>query len=455
MREPTDRPNIVLIQCEDLGYGDLGCYGSRVNDTPALDRLAAQGVRFADCNSTAPICTPARVSLLTGCYANRAGLGVSDHQSGVCFPGHHYGLNPDEISIARLLRDQGYATGMVGKWHAGDQPEFLPTRHGFDSYYGIPFSNDMGIQAGGTDRPPLPLLLNEEVLQEQPDQAALHERYVEQCVRFVREKRASPFFLYYAPSHMHVPIYAAERFLRESRNGAYGAAMASVDWSVAVLMHELQQLGLRENTIVVFTADHGSRNRTEGGSNKPCRGHKGQNYEGGSRVPAIASWPGQFAQGHVCEELITGMDWLPTLAALAGAQAPTDRVIDGQDIRPLLRADPGAVSPHETLAYYRANCLDAVRKGPWKLHLKEASRGLYDLSQDMSEERNLLAEQPEKVAELEELAEAFRQELGDRNTGAVGSAVRPPGYVENAKPLTQHNPEYPYIEPVYLNPMRG
>ena len=254
-----DRPNVVLINCDDLGYGDLGCYGSTRNDTPVLDRMAAEGLRFTDFYMASPVCSPSRAALLTGCYPPRIGFGSFDRMP-VLFPGQRFGIHDDEVTMAQVLSDAGYATKLVGKWHCGDQPEFLPTQHGFDGYFGIPYSNDMGRQRSDWDRtlpsimkemgipfvdemPPLPLLLDDEVLEQQPDQASLTARFVEEAVRFMRANRDRPFFLYLAHIYVHLPIYVQERFAQASRNGRYGAAVASIDWAAAVLLSELEALG--------------------------------------------------------------------------------------------------------------------------------------------------------------------------------------------------------------------
>ncbi len=363
----ANTPNIVLINCDDLGYGDLGCYESQLHSTPALDKMADEGVRFTDFYMGSPVCSPSRGAMLTGCYPPRIGFG-SFEGHWVLFPGQGVGLNSNETTIATLLKGQGYATKIVGKWHCGDQPEFLPTRHGFDSYYGIPFSNDMGIQGPDDCYPPLPLVRDEEVIQEQPDQQSLTERYVEESVRFIRDNKGGPFFLYLAHMHVHVPLYPAERFLRESKNGRYGGAVAAIDWAADVIFHELKQHGLDDNTLVIFTSDNGS-NCWAGGSNSPLRGTKGTTWEGGQRVPCIMRWPGKIPAGTVCGEVSTAMDFYPTLAGLGGAAVPDDRIIDGRDIRSLMLSEEGAESPHETFFYYMLNSLEAVRCGKWKLHV--------------------------------------------------------------------------------------
>jgi arylsulfatase A-like enzyme len=451
-----DRPNIVLVNCDDLGYGDLGCYGSEQNDTPVLDRMAAEGIRFTDFYMASSICSPSRGAMMTGCYPRRIGFDSFDGQ-GVLFPGDPTGLHRDEITIADVLKERGYATKLVGKWHCGDQPEFLPTRHGFDSYYGLPYSNDMGRQNGSEFRPPLPLLRDEEVIQQQPDQAAITERYVEESVRFLRENRETPFFLYFAHMHVHLPLYAADRFQQISRNGPYGACVAAIDWAMGAILHELQRLGLEEKTLVIFTSDNGSTTRYEG-SNAPLRSRKSTTWEGGIRVPCIARWPGKVPAGTVCGEVATAMDFFPTFAVLAGAEVPTDRTIDGKEIAPLLFGEPDAKSPHEAFYYYMQSNLEAVRVGDWKLHVakrKDDLQELYNLAEDIGEENNLYDRHPEKVRELEAYLDRARADLGDGRTGAEGADRRPLGRVEDAKPLTEYDPEHPYIIAMYDLPEHG
>lgn len=352
----TRRPNVVLINCDDLGYGDLGCYGSTLNRTPAIDQLAAEGLRFDSFYMASPVCSPSRGALLTGCYPPRFGFGSFDGLP-VLFPGQAVGLPASETSLATVLSSAGYRTQLVGKWHCGDQPAFLPTNHGFDHYFGLPYSNDMGRQAHPSSGPfapprgqepfqlnPLPLLLDEEVIEQQPDQASLTGRYVVEAVRFLRDARDDCFFLYLAHMYVHVPLYVQERFARSAANGRYGAAVESIDWASDVILHELRNLGLEEDTIVIFTSDNGSRG-VDGGSNLPLRGAKATTWEGGMRVPCIVRWPGHVHPGRVTTEVATAMDLYPTLARLCGAELPTDRTLDGRDITPLLLTDD-ATSPH-------------------------------------------------------------------------------------------------------------
>ena len=457
------RPNVVLINCDDLGYGDLGCYGSTLQATPALDRMAAEGLRLDSFYMASPVCSPSRGALLTGCYPPRIGFGDFDGLP-VLFPGQAVGLHPSEVSLGRLLSGAGYRTAIIGKWHCGDQPAFLPTRHGFDLSFGLPYSNDMGRQAGtptderGHQRgyPPLPLLLDDEVVEQQPDQASLTVRFLGEAVRFIRASAGRPFFLYLAHMYVHLPIYVQERFARSSRNGAYGAAVETIDWVTAVLLHELRTSGLDDSTIVLFTSDNGSRAR-DGGSNAPLRGGKGTTWEGGMRVPCIVRWPGHVAAGRTSDDLVASIDLFPTLAALCGAELPPDRTIDGVDLSELL-LDRGARSPRAAFSYYLMNDLEAVRAGRWKLHVARAGVPvieLYDVVADPSESTDRAAERPDEVARLEAIAEAARQSLGDARLGITGDDRRPLGRVDDPVPLTTYDPSHPYFQAEYDLSDRG
>ncbi|MFK8026280.1 MAG: sulfatase [Ilumatobacter sp.] len=465
----SEQPNVVLINCDDLGFGDLGCYGSTRNTTPALDRLAAEGIRFDSFYTASPVCSPARAALLTGCYPPRLGFG-SFHGLPVLFPGMDIGLPPTEISLARVLSDAGYATQAIGKWHCGDQAHFQPTNHGFDHYLGLPYSNDMGRQANRPpilpEMPPLPLIVDGEVVEQQPDQASLTERYVAHALDFMRRDDGRPFFLYLAHMYVHVPIYVQERFAKASKNGAYGAAVASIDWATQVLLDELDAQGISENTIVIFTSDNGSlgdnpppwgSSEPLGGSNDPLRGTKGTTWEGGQRVPGIVRWPAKIAPGRVSDEIVTAMDLVPTLAEVCGATAPTDRTIDGRDISPLW-FDDDAASPHEAFFYYWMNDLEAVRAGRWKLHFSKRGderRELYDLEADVGETTDVLAEHLDVAARLETLAEGARRSMGDARLDRTGDDVRPIGQVDDAAPLTEYDPEHPYVVAEYDLADRG
>jgi arylsulfatase A len=456
MNETTRQPNIVLINCDDLGYGDLGCYGSTVNKTPVLDKMAEEGLKFTDFYMASPVCSPSRGAMMTGCYPPRIGFGSFDSHW-VLFPGQPVGLSPDEITIAKVLKESGYATKLIGKWHCGDQPEFLPTRHGFDEYYGIPYSNDMGRQ-GDVLYPPLPLLRNETVIQQQPELSALTERYVEESVRFIRDHAERPFFLYLAHMYVHLPLYVQDRFARESGNGRYGAAVACIDWATGVILHELRTLGLDKDTLVIFTSDNGSRCRGEGGSNGMLRGTKGTTWEGGQRVPCIMRWPGRIPAGTVCRKLAASLDFFPTLAEAAGARVPQDRIIDGKNILPLAVSGGATESPRDVFFYYMKNNLEAVRNGTWKLHVRKGSqevKELYNLETDPGEMQNVYDANPAVVKELMARLEESREDLGDEALNRPGRNVRPIGRVDKGEPLTHYDPDHPYIMAEYDLKERG
>jgi arylsulfatase A-like enzyme len=472
----SQQPNIILINCDDLGYGDLGCYGSTVNRTPNLDQMAAEGIRMTDFYMASPVCSPSRGAMLTGCYPNRIGFGMFEDIP-VLFPGQSIGLNPEENTIARLLKKQGYATKIIGKWHCGDQPAFLPTNHGFDEYFGLPYSNDMGHQAANRGEfakslqdkfqtsysapdsepvdgfPPLPLLDGDRVSEAQPDQTTLTARYVDAAKDFIDRNQAKPFFVYFAHMYVHLPIYVPEPWLSNSQNGPYGAAVEHVDWSVGQLLTHLKTVGLDENTLVIFTSDNGSRVNDEGGSNGPLRGTKAETWEGGQRLPCIVRWPGSIPAGQTCNAISASIDFLPTLVNIAGGEVPDDRPIDGQDVHHVWTGST-TESPHEAFYYMHHASIRAVRRGPWKLHVTRKRQSyeelhviceLYNLEKDIAETTDVAEHHPEIVAQLQALIDAKRQELGDRDHNIVGSAVRPIGHVDNNHPLVQHNDHHPVI----------
>jgi arylsulfatase A-like enzyme len=463
------RPNVVLINCDDLGYGDLGCYGSTRNSTPTIDRLADEGIRCTSFYMASPVCSPSRAALLTGCYPPRISFGSFEGLP-VLFPGQPLGLPQSEISLARVLSDAGYRTQMIGKWHCGDQPGFLPVNHGFDHYFGLPYSNDMGRQANTPEflgsLPPLPLLADEAVIEQQPDQRSLTGRYVAEALSFLRDAADDPFFLYLAHMYVHLPIYVQPGFLERSRNGPYGAAVESIDWATSALLDQLRSLDLDERTIVIFTSDNGSlgdvpppwgSSEPLGGSNLPLRGAKGSTWEGGMRVPAIVRWAGTLDGGRVCDQLLTSMDLYPTLAGLCGARVPADRVIDGLDVLEVWR-DPTARSPHHTFAYYRGDNLEAVRDHRYKLHVARGGQEvieLYDLTEDPGETTEVGAAHPAVVERLGTASEGYRVELGDGRLGVEGRGVRPIGRVEHPSTLTTFDPEHPYFMAEYDLDDRG
>ncbi len=438
----SDKPNFILINCDDLGYADIGCFGSTKHRTPRIDELAKQGMRFTSFYVTSGVCTPSRSSLMTGCYPRRVNL-HEDHRGGwVLFPRGNKGLNPDEITMAEVLKGAGYATAIVGKWHLGDQPPFLPTKQGFDSYFGIPYSNDMG----WTDRrdrryPPLPLLRDEEVIEKEPDQRLLTKRYTEEAVKFITSNKDKPFFLYLPHTMPHWPQYASERFAGKSKNGKWGDAVEEIDWSTGVILDTLKENGLDDKTMVVFMSDNGGATH-HGASNAPLKGGKGSTFEGGQRVCCVMRWAGKIPAAAACNELTCSMDLMPTFARLAGTTPPNDRIIDGKDIWPLASAQAGAKSPHNAFYYYFVKDLECVRSGNWKLRVAPPRRKnaagfkpqLFDLATDIGETKNVAQRHPDIVRRLMELAEKARADLGDGN--ARGKNQRPAGRVEKPRGLT-------------------
>ena len=423
------RPNFIVIFTDDQGYGDLGIHGAEGFETPNLDRMAAEGRDFTDFYVAAPVCTPSRAALLTGCHPVRVGLG---HR--VLFPFSDTGLNTEEVTIAELLKPRGYATACIGKWHLGHHAKFMPRRQGFDYYYGVPYSNDMNkhyYKHLDFRSPPLPLYRNEEVIESDPDQGLLTKRYTEEAVRFIEAHRDEPFFLYLPHNMPHLPIHASPDFKGKSELGLYGDVIQEIDWSVGQILKTLSRLELDQRTLVIFTSDNGPWRRESAG---PLRGHKNTTWEGGMREPCIMRWPGHVPAGTTCRELATTMDLLPTFCRLAGAEPPHDRIIDGKDIWPLISGQADAQTPHEAFYYYRDERLQAVRAGRWKLHVhrpewKDQPHAplLYDLEADVGEKIDVAAQHPEIVKRLEVLAERARQDLGDKTTQRTGSNVRPVG----------------------------
>ena len=435
--EEGRRPNMIVVMADDLGYGDLACFGSTKHRTPHLDRLAAEGTRFTSFYVTSGVCTPSRASLLTGCYPIRVNLHENGSGRWVLFPGDRRGLHSDEVTIAEILKKEGYKTAIIGKWHLGDQPEFLPIRHGFDSYFGIPFSNDMGKWKPMRGYPPLPLMRDDKVIEIEPKQEELTKRYTEEVIKFIESNKEAAFFLYLAHTFPHVPLYASEKFRGKSANGMYGDAVEELDWSMGQILEALKKQEIDRETLVVFLSDNGAA-RPHGGSNGPLRGWKGSPWEGGMRVPCIMRWPGKVPAGRVTDEIASSLDLLPTLAKLGGASAPTDRHVDGKDLWSFLAGE--GPSPRTTLFYYFLGHLQAVRAGNWKLHVARSSGRrpasaaippeLYDLVEDISEARNVAAMYPEVVRRLRALAETCRVDLGDgerpgKNTRPAGRAERP------------------------------
>jgi len=434
-------PNFILIYADDLGYGDLGCFGSTKNRTPRLDQMAGEGVRLTSFYSTSGVCTPSRSSLMTGCYPRRVNMHKDAKNGWVLFPNARKGLHPDEVTVAEVLKARGYQTMCVGKWHLGDQRGFLPTRQGFDSYFGIPYSNDMNRK-----NIPLPLMRDEKVIEAPVVQPPLTRRYTEEAVQFITQNKDRPFFLYLPHTMVHLPLNPGAEYKGKSANGRYGDAVEELDWSTGKILDTLKDLGIDERTMVIFTSDNGSNGRN-GGSNAPLRGRKGSTNEGGMRVPCIMRWPGHVAAGKECDEITSTMDVLPTFARLAGAALDESgrRVLDGHDAWALWSGVEGAKSSYPAFYYYRIAALQAVRHGQWKLVLSRKERGrrggkdklhaqrLIDLSEDIHEDVDVSAARPDVVKRLLGLAELARAELGDGS--AVGSGQRPAGLVDEAVPL--------------------
>jgi arylsulfatase A-like enzyme len=441
-------PNIVIIFADDLGYGDLGCYGAKDIATPHLDRMAREGVRCTDFYAAQPVCSASRAALLTGCYPNRIGI------LGALGPRARHGISDQEKTIADVLKTRGYATAIYGKWHLGHHPRFLPTRHGFDDYFGLPYSNDMWPKHPMARFPPLPLIEGEKVIARNPDQTRLTTWYTERAVNFIDKNKDRPFFLYVAHTMPHVPLHVSAKFKGKSKRGLYGDVIMELDWSVGEVLAALKRNGLDERTLVIFTSDNGPwlSYGNHAGSAGPLREGKMTTWEGGLRVPCIMRWPDKLPAGSVCREPAMTIDVLPTLARLAGAKLPEHK-IDGKDIWPLLSGQKGAHGPHEAYFFYRDRDLQAVRSGQWKLHLPHHYRtlagkpggkdgkptayvlrvtplALYDLEKDPGETTNVAAKHPEVVMRLKGLAEKAREDLGDAATRKKGKGVRPPGLID-------------------------
>lgn len=452
-------PNIVIILMDDMGYGDIGAYGGIDYTTPKIDKLVASGMRFTNFYSPQPICTASRVGLLTGCYPNRIGL------VDALPPNSPIGISDNEMTIAQMLKKRGYATGMVGKWHLGDAEKFLPLQHGFDEYFGIPYSNDMwpvdyedkpitNPKNRRSKWPPLPLIDGNKTvrtIEKLEDQRTITTEYTERAVRFIDRHKKQPFFMYLAHTMVHVPIAVSDKFKGKSKQGLFGDVMMEIDWSVGEVVNAIHKNGLEKNTLIIFTSDNGPwlTFGNHAGSAGGLREGKMTTYDGGQKEPSIFSWPGVIPAGTISNKLACGIDILPTIAAITGATLPINK-IDGVNILPLLRGDQNA-NPRDRLYYYfDENSLEAVRDGTWKLvlphksasneneipgkdgrpgkiHTDSTGLALYDLRRDPGERYNVLAQNPQIVKRLLLLVEEAREDLGDDLTGRPGKNRRPTG----------------------------
>lgn len=435
-------PNIVLFFADNLGVGDIGAYGSTLHRTPNLDRLAQEARKFTHFYTAANVCTPSRAGLMTGIYPRRLNLYLNPRHGPVLQPGDAVGLHPSETTVAEVLKQAGYTTMLIGKWHLGDQPPFLPTRQGFDRYWGIPFSDDMTPREG-QNWPPLPLMRNETVIEAGVDRDYLTQRETKEAIAFIEEHKDRPFFLLisHAMPGSTTTSFASPAFKGKSRNETYGDAVEELDWSAGEVLGAVRRLGLDDRTLVIWTADNSAAPRSRG-SNAPFSGYMNSPSEGGMRVPFLARWPGRIPAGSVCTEFASMMDLLPTFAGLAGVKAPGPDVIDGRDVWPLLAGAPGARTPHEAFYFYHYDQLQAVRSGPWKLfpplerqrfgpaaepRVVNSAARLFNVVDDPAEKRDLAAANPDVVARLTRLAEQGRTEIGD--LGRRGRGDRPAGFV--------------------------
>ncbi len=464
----AETPNIVLIFTDDLGYGDLACFGSKTIRTPNIDALAKEGTRFTQFYVAQAVCSASRAALMTGCYANRVGMeGALNHTS-------PQGIHPDEWLLPEMLKSRGYATGMYGKWHLGLSPYFSPMRNGFDDYLGIPYSNDNTKYHPSMAHvmPPLPLYDGDKVIELDPDQSLFTRRFTERAVSFIEAHREGPFFLYVPHVMPHVPIFASDRFDGRSPHGLFADVVEEIDWSVGEIVKAIDEAGIRDNTLIIFTSDNGPflSYGTHAGTTGGLREGKLTTFEGGVRMPCVMRWPGRVPAERVCDEPFMTIDFWPTFANWTGADLP-DHPIDGKDVTGLLMGTNDASSPHDHFLFYSGTELQAIRSGPWKLHLEHdyltvggetrsdgkpagfgqlqpkgmdlsgvagiASRhgyaivrqpqALYQLDDDPAESIDVAAENPEVVKRLLAIADAARKTLGDSITGVQGSEIRPSG----------------------------
>lgn len=453
----ADTPNVVIINMDDMGYADIGCFGAQGYETPNIDRLAVEGRKFTNFHVAQPVCSASRTGLLTGCYPNRVGI------HGALGPTAKHGISDGEMTIAQLVKQKNYATCAIGKWHLGHLKPFLPLQHGFDEFYGLPYSNDMwpyhperpkDAKKGGF--PALPLMSGNDVINPDvthQDQEKLTTDYTTHAVNFIERSKGKPFFLYLAHSMVHVPLHVSDRFRGKSKRGLFGDVMMEVDWSVGQVLDTLKKHDLEKNTFVLFTSDNGPwlSYGDHAGSAGPLREGKGSNWEGGTRVSCLMRWPGHIPAGTTSDMMLMTIDILPTIAHLIGGDLPGHK-IDGVNVWPVISGD--APNPHEFYAfYYETNQLQAITSGDgkWKLQLPHTYRTLngkpggtggipakyenlkiekpelYDLYTDIAESKNMADKNPEMLRKLEGHAEQMRTELGDAITKREGSGVREPG----------------------------
>lgn len=424
------KPNVVLIFIDDMGYGDIEPFGSTKVRTPNLNTFAKEGRKFHSFYAT-PVCSMSRAALMTGCYNQRISI------PGVLFPQSKIGINSSETTVAEVMKSAGYATACIGKWHLGHLPEFLPTKHGFDHYFGLPYSNDMNAKRPGN--PPLPLIRGEKTIETEPDQSLLTKRYTEEAIEFMKQNKSKPFFLYLPHTMIHGPMAASEAFKGKSASGLLGDVIEEIDWSVGQVMKTIKELGLDDKTLVIFTSDNGPAT----GSAGPFRGKKGSNFEGGVREPCIMRWPGKIPAGTQCSQIAGNIDVLPTLASLVGAKLDPKQIIDGRDISTLMMDDKaGPVRDvHLYCTANLANPVQAIRMGEWKLFLPSSDEGgnakkkkekgnaaeanmLFNLEKDPGETTNVFDKNPEIVEKLrKEARNRISEILANRRPagGAVGS----------------------------------
>ena len=463
IKKQAKSPNIIIILMDDMGYGDLSVYGALDYRTPNIDKMASEGIRFTNFLAAQAVCSASRSALMTGCYPNRIGI------SGALFPDAKVGINADEMTIAELLKQKNYATAIYGKWHLGDNKKFLPLQHGFDEYFGIPYSNDMwpfGFdgkpakpeQANKYKMPPLPLIEGNDKVDEiksLDEQGLLTQKYTARAVNFIKKNKNKPFFLYVPHTMPHIPINASPDFKGKSKQGLYGDVMMEIDWSIGEILKALKDNGLDKNTLVIFTSDNGPwlNFGNHAGSSGGLREGKMESFEGGLRVPCIMRWKGSMPAGMVCNQLTSTIDILPTIAALCDVKLPKNR-IDGVNMLPILRGDMDNQPRKYFYYYYRKNDLQAVRRDNWKLVLPHNGRSyighlpgddglsgsssdniphplaLYDLRRDPAEAYDVQKKYPEILAELMKVAETAREDLGDDITKTEGKNKRLVGKIE-------------------------